>query len=277
MLQFHNVEQGEDSEEWNELRLGKVTASNFGKIMAFDGCPINAYVVKNIGTREHIDKSIDNYENKRKLGSIQQKTVDYILTNVCDYFYLDDISIHDKIYNYAKSLNIKTEFGETAKKYALQLALERITGKKSEFGFKSDDMQRGNNQEPIARMLYEEQTFSTVDNGGFFCDEEWGDSPDGLIGNDGIIEIKSVIPTTHYDTLLRKSFDPTYKWQLVGHLEATGRQWVDFVSYCSDFSESKQLLIYRSYKEDFASEIERLQARRLDFLELIKQTMEIIQ
>jgi hypothetical protein len=276
MLNFHDVEQGEDSEEWNELRLGKVTASNFGKIMAFDTCPINAYIVKNIGTKEHIDKSIDNYLNLKKLGSLQKKTIDFITMDV-GYDSNVGESIHDKIYSHVKSLNPKTEFGETAKKYALQLALERITGKKSEFGFKSDDMQRGNNQEPIARMLYEEQTFATVNNGGFFCNNDWGDSPDGLVGDDGIVEIKSVIPTTHYDTLMRKSFDPTYKWQLVGHLEATGRQWVDFVSYCSDFSESKQLLIYRSYKEDFASEIERLQARRLDFLELINQTMEIIQ
>ena len=277
MLQFHDVEQGDDSDDWNELRLGKVTASNFGKIMAFDTCPINAYIIKNIGTKEHIEKSVENYTTGKRLGSLQAKTINFLLDNVIDGFYAEEPNIHSNIYDYVKSLNLKNEFSEVAKKYALQLALERITGKKSEFGFKSDDMKRGNEQEPIARMLYEEQTFSVVKNGGFFCNEDWGDSPDGLVGDDGIIEIKSVIPTTHYDTLLRNSFDPVYKWQLVGHLEATGRDWVDFVSYCSDFNESKQLLIYRSKKEDFTSEIERLQSRRLDFLELINQTIEIIQ
>lgn len=148
---WHDVEQ--NGEEWDALRLGKTTASNFGLIMANDG----------------------------------------------------------------------KAFGEPAKRYALQLALEQIKGCRSEFGFSNDHMERGHEQEPIARMLYEEMNFVDVDNGGFFDHETYGDSPDGLVGQDGLVEIKSVIAATHYSTLTRGSFDPAYRWQLVGHLDCSGR------------------------------------------------------
>ena len=162
-------------------------------------------------------------------------------------------------------------FGEPAKKYAVRLALERITGMQAD-SFTNSHMERGHQQEPIARMLYEEQTFSTVTNGGFFHTDEYGCSPDGLIGCDGLLEIKSVVGSTHFETLLRNAPDPAYKWQIVGHLEVTGRNWIDFVSYCSEFPEAKQLLTFRRFRDDCQAEIEQLRERRAEFLELIKST-----
>ncbi|EFM0154195.1 YqaJ viral recombinase family protein [Escherichia coli] len=197
---WHDVEQNGD--EWDALRLGKATASNYGIIMANDG----------------------------------------------------------------------KAFGDPAKRYALQLALEQIKGCKSEFSFSNEHMERGHEQEPIARMLYEEMNFVDVDNGGFFDHETYGDSPDGLVGNDGVIEIKSVIAATHFSTLTRGSFDPTYRWQLIGHLDCSGRDWVDFISYCSDFPDGKQLIVYRLNAEECASEIERLRSRRADFIKLVAET-----
>lgn len=164
-------------------------------------------------------------------------------------------------------------FGDPAKRYALQLALEQLTGKKAEFSFSNEHMERGHEQEPVARMLYEEQTFCTVSNGGFFCWDTYGDSPDGLVAADGVVEIKSVTAGTHFDTLRRESFDPAYRWQLVGHLDCTGRQWVDFISYCADFPEDLQLLVYRVTRDDVADELERLRARRADFLQLVRSTL----
>lgn len=162
-------------------------------------------------------------------------------------------------------------FGEPAKKYALQIALERETGKKAEFSFSNEHTERGHEQEPVARMLYEQENFVTVDNGGFFDWGNYGDSPDGLIDSDGVVEIKSVIAPTHYATLTRGTFDPAYRWQLVGHLDCTGRNWVDFISYCSDFPEDKQLITHRLYREECAEEIKRLQERREEFLALVQQ------
>ncbi len=195
---FHDVQQNTDA--WQELRLGKATASNFACIMA----------------------------------------------------------------------NGDKAFGEPAKKYALQLALERINGSKKEVTYSNEHMERGHQQEPVARMLYEEETFSSVGNGGFFDCGEYGDSPDGLVDMDGVIEIKSVIDSVHYATIKRNSFDPAYRWQLAGHLDCTGRNWVDFVSYCAEFPVGKQLYIFRVNRDDFSAELERLASRRVEFLSLIR-------
>ena len=160
-------------------------------------------------------------------------------------------------------------FGEPAKDYALRIALERVTGRRAEFSFTNDDMERGHEQEPVARMLYEEDRFVDVSNGGFFDCGDYGDSPDGLIGTDGVLEIKCVVAKVHYATLRRGSFDPAYRWQLVGHLDCTGRQWVDFASYCADFPESEQLIVYRVTRDECAAELERLRERRAEFLALV--------
>jgi hypothetical protein len=167
-------------------------------------------------------------------------------------------------------------FGDPAKKYALQIALEIANGRKAEFSFSNDHTERGHEQEPIARMLYEDEFFVEVGNGGFFDHETHGDSPDGLVGDDGVLEIKSVTAAVHYATLRRGSFDPAYRWQLIGHLDCTDRAWVDFASYCSEFPEASQLIVYRLHRGEFTEEIERLRARRAEFLTLVQQTLETI-
>lgn len=164
-------------------------------------------------------------------------------------------------------------FGDPAKRYALQLALEIETGRKAAHGFSNEHTERGHEQEPLARMLYEQENFVDVLNGGFFDCGDYGDSPDGLVGTDGVIEIKSVLAPTHYGTLQRGSFDPAYRWQLVGHLDCTGRDWVDFVSYCADFPERNQLIVYRLHRRDCEFEIARLRARRDEFLKLVRETL----
>lgn len=204
MYNFYDVEQNTD--EWMELRLGKVTASNFSTIMA----------------------------------------------------------------NYGKA------FGDPAKKYAVQLALEQITGQKSVNSFSSEHTERGHAQEPIARMCYEHEYFCDIQNGGFFCWGKYGDSPDGLVSTDGVIEIKSVIASVHYSTLLRKSFDPAYRWQLVGHLDCTVRDYVHFISYCADFPEGKQIAVFQLDRDDCKDELEMLNERRSQFIELVESTKQNI-
>ena len=203
-MRFHDVQQ--NTEEWEALRLGKATASNFSCFMANEG----------------------------------------------------------------------KAFGDPAKRYALQIALEIMTGQKAAHSFSNEHTERGHEQEPIAKMLYEEETFCTVSNGGFFDWDSYGDSPDGLVGEDGVIEVKSVIAPTHYATLTRGSFDPSYRWQLIGHLDCTGRQWVDFISYCADFPQGQQLIVHRLWRRDVEDEIKRLRARRTEFLGLVNQTVETI-
>lgn len=167
-------------------------------------------------------------------------------------------------------------FGDPAKRYALQIALEIITGRKAGVAFSNDHTDRGHAEEPVAKMLYEEENFVDVQRGGFFDCGLYGDSPDGLVGDDGVIEIKSVIAPTHYATLRRGTFDPAYRWQLVGHLDCSGRQWVDFISYCSDFPVGQQLIQHRLHRSDCAADLAALSARRDAFLRLVDETTETI-
>lgn len=163
-------------------------------------------------------------------------------------------------------------FGEPAKKLALAIALEQITGRKSVQGFSNEHTERGHEQEPIAKMLYAEETFCTVDNGGFFDWGTYGNSPDGLVGRDGVVEIKSVIAPVHFDNIRRGSFDPAYRWQLIGHLDCTSRAWVDFISFCADFPDGNQLYIHRLERADYLPQIEALRKRRAEFIKLVEQT-----
>jgi hypothetical protein len=116
-------------------------------------------------------------------------------------------------------------------------------------------------------MLYEQERFVKVGNGGFFDWGAYGDSPDGLVLADGCVEINSVIASTHYATMLRGSFDPAYRWQLIGHLDCTERQWCDFVSYCSDFPEDTQLELWNltdsHYTDRLAQMIVNLGGKRV--------------
>ena len=172
--------------------------------------------------------------------------------------------------------NEGSAFGEPAKRYALQVALEILTGKKAEFSFANEHTERGHEQEPVARMLYGDECFADVLNGGFFDCGDYGDSPDGLIGDCGVVEFKSVIAPVHYATLRRGSFDPAYRWQLIGHLDCTGRDWVDFASYCADFPADLQLIIHRLWSSDYRAEMARLVERRSQFLCLVRETVATI-
>lgn len=172
--------------------------------------------------------------------------------------------------NYGKA------FGDPAKKYAMNIAVQQITGRSMEKGFTNEHMERGHDQEPIARMMYENETFCTVSNGGFFCNDFVGCSPDGLVYDDGAIEIKSVIVNVHYANVKRQSVDPAYKWQCIGNLKFTGRKWLDFVSYCSEFPEGKRLYTYRLHADKLQDEFKMLDSRIDEFKALVDSTRKTI-
>jgi hypothetical protein len=168
-------------------------------------------------------------------------------------------------------------FGEPAKKYAINIAIEQITGNAISSNYTNEHMQRGHEQEPIARMLYEHMYFCDVSNGGFFDLGFIGCSPDGLVFDDGVIEIKSVICSTHFANIKRNNVDPAYKWQCIGNLKFTGRGWLDFISYCSEFPDDGQLFVYRMNKDDYKDEFEMIDERVLEFEKLVNKTRLIIE
>ena len=172
--------------------------------------------------------------------------------------------------------NFGKAFGEPAKKYANEIALERITGVACDSGYQNDAMARGHEEEPIARKAYEDSTFCDVTNGGFFCDEFIGCSPDGLVDSDGVIEIKSAIPSIHFQRVKSQSFDSAYKWQLIGNLKFTGREWIDFISFCSAYPEGKKLYVYRLWADKLSDEFSMIDERVSDFLDLVNQSEQTI-
>jgi putative phage-type endonuclease len=108
---------------------------------------------------------------------------------------------------------------------------ERLTGESPE-SFSSGYMQRGHELEPFAVQQYETDTFSQTTNGGFWQVGEWvGDSPDRMVENDGILEIKCPAFNTMINYLLNGKLPSTYKWQVVGHMYASDRDWCDFMAY----------------------------------------------
>jgi len=109
-----------------------------------------------------------------------------------------------------------------------KVVYERITGEIPE-SYSNDYMARGSELEAQARQAYELETFNKVKEVGFIEISEWvGCSPDGLIGKDGLVEIKCPKWSTLIDYHLSGKIPSNYMYQMQGQLYVTERQWCDF-------------------------------------------------
>lgn len=117
-------------------------------------------------------------------------------------------------------------------KYMYKLAGESIAGAE-ENSYQSAAMIRGNETEAEARRFYEFATGESVDEVGFCLSDcgRYGASPDGLVGEDGQVEIKCPTLAVHVGYLLAGVLPTEYFQQTQGQLFVTGRKWSDFVSY----------------------------------------------
>ena len=115
------------------------------------------------------------------------------------------------------------------------LASERITGW-TEDGYVGAAMERGWDDEPRAVEAYEDRHAVEVAHVGFMVRDDWGFrigySPDGLVGDDGLIEIKSRAPKKHLQTVLTDSVPAENVAQIQAGLLVSGREWCDYVSFC---------------------------------------------
>lgn len=120
----------------------------------------------------------------------------------------------------------------TRRKYMLTLIGERMTGEPAE-SFSNVHMERGKVMEAEARDLYLFRTDAESRLAGFFVNDEVsaGASPDSLIGEHGLLEVKTRLPCLQLDVLLSGGLPTEHKAQVQGQLLVTGRQWVDYVSY----------------------------------------------
>lgn len=134
----------------------------------------------------------------------------------------------------------------TIETLCLKTAAERLTGVSSDSEYTNPAMEKGIETEGLALKAYETTEFSTVQVVGFLeLDEYIGVSPDGLVGDDGGVEIKCPEAHTHLRYLTEKNPHRAYRWQVQGALWVTKRQWWDFVSFCELFPPDKQLVIER--------------------------------
>lgn len=136
--------------------------------------------------------------------------------------------------------------GKGLETYIRSLVKELIVERQS---YTNKDMERGNELEPIARLTYEFETGCTVKQLGFITySEHVGCSPDGLIDEDGGLELKARNDDIHFGLLLGDPVDSSTVWQMNMCMMITGRKWWDFGSYNPNFKQS--LFIKRFYPDE---------------------------
>lgn len=141
----------------------------------------------------------------------------------------------------------KSGWGASRANYMAALIAERLTQTPAD-SFSNAAMQWGTEQEPLARVAYEFFTGRDVEQVGFVDHPSipmTGASPDGLVGEDGLVEIKCPNTATHIDTLLDGKVPGKYVIQMQWQMACTGRQWCDFVSFDPRMPEEMRLWIQR--------------------------------
>jgi putative phage-type endonuclease len=141
----------------------------------------------------------------------------------------------------------KSGYSASRANYMADLICERLTGSR-QAGFSSASMQWGTETEPQARMAYEIMTGSNVIETGFVLHAKiagFGASPDGLIGEDGLIEIKCPNTATHIETLLNDKVPNKYIIQMHVQMICTERKWCDFVSFDPRLPVDMQMFVRR--------------------------------
>ena len=154
--------------------------------------------------------------------------------------------------------------------YQAQLVAEILTGKPQGSDYTNAHMQFGTETEPLARSAYEAETGFSVDEVGLCIHpsiERAGASPDGLVGNSGLVEIKCPKPATHLAYLIAGVVPAGYKNQMMWQMACTERDWCDFVSFRPDLPEHLQLFIVR-FKRD-SEKILKLETAVISFLSTV--------
>jgi len=140
------------------------------------------------------------------------------------------------------------------------LICERMTNTVAE-SYSNAAMQWGTETEPLARAAYESFADVLVDEVGY-VPNPWinraGASPDGLVGEHGLIEIKCPNTATHIDTLISDQVPSKYITQMQWQMACTGRRWCDFVSFDPRLPDGLQLFVKRvEYDAEYIAMLEK--------------------
>jgi hypothetical protein len=158
---------------------------------------------------------------------------------------------------------------KTRRTYLLKLVGERLTGEPM-WAYSNEHMERGKVMEDEARDLYAMLKDCEPTRVGFLRRGDVGASPDSLIGEDGLLEIKTKLPHIHLDVLIAHELPSEHRAQIQGQLWISGREWVDFVSYWPGLKPFV-LRVYRD--EDY---IKGLQVAVDRFLAEMAETIELV-
>jgi putative phage-type endonuclease len=170
----------------------------------------------------------------------------------------------------------KSGWGASRENLKNRIIAERLTGIPAET-FKNSAMEWGSAQEDNARKAYEAHTGVFVDEMGIAYHpalKHTHASPDGLVGDDGLIEIKCPNTTTHIETLKAKKAPSKYVNQMMWQMRCTDRQWCDFVSFDPRLPSHLQLFIVRVERDEAI--IADLEAKVAEFLTEVEKEIEAL-
>lgn len=171
----------------------------------------------------------------------------------------------------------KTGWGASRANYAAQLVAERLTGESAE-NYVNAAMQWGIDKECEARAAYEFRIDKRTLPAAWVRHPslDWaGASPDGFVGDDGLVEFKCPNTATHIDTLLGTGIPEKYRWQMQWQMACTGRAWCDFVSYDPRLPENMRLFQRRFDREP--ETVAMLEREAAVFLREIEDTVLALQ
>jgi putative phage-type endonuclease len=167
----------------------------------------------------------------------------------------------------------KSGYAASRANYAAQLICERLTGTPTET-FSNAAMQWGTDNEAEARDAYRIFRLCEVTEVGF-ADHPTipmaGASPDGLVGDDGLVEIKCPNTATHIETLRTKAVPAKYVKQMMWQMACTDRQWCDFASYDPRMPEEMRLIVIRLHR--CADSVAEMEAEVAKFLAEVDQAV----
>lgn len=145
----------------------------------------------------------------------------------------------------------RSGWGASRANYMTELLVERLTGAVAE-SYTSPAMQHGIDTEPLAKAAYEFYADAIVEEAPFFHHATLyaGASPDGLVGDVGLLELKCPQTATHVDTLLGASIPDKYVVQMMWQLACTDREWCDFCSFDPRLPAQMQLHVKRIERDD---------------------------
>ena len=225
-MKFIECVQGSD--EWLQARAGLITASLFSEICI----------------------EVGGLDDKQKVY------VDAVLSGMTEKEAMvkAGYAALPKSKTVAKALEgeVTTDYSDGAKRYACDLAIERISERMYGIPPKAWVLNRGHEMEAHARRLYECRTGAFVTEAGICVDDNrFGYSTDGLVDADGLIEIKAPIDSIKIEQMLVTCDVSEYIHQIQGGMWLTNRKWCDFIMYVPDLeSVGADLFVHRIWRDD---------------------------